>query len=114
LLLGNSAVRIAIELWWMTQKFVYPCWYHSTIVLHAHISREGWKIDPLVAGLQRCSLSPWTSSSPSPWTKILCKVKFIIYFTSSSCLATRWLLVGLQVSSGGWIKSFSLYLKQEK
>jgi hypothetical protein len=28
------------------------------------------------------------------WTKILCKSKFIISFTISSCLAARWLLVG--------------------
>jgi hypothetical protein len=37
LLLDESAERIARELWWMNQE-IFPCRYHSTMVLHAHIS----------------------------------------------------------------------------
>jgi quinol-cytochrome oxidoreductase complex cytochrome b subunit len=38
------------------------------------------------------------------WNKIFVRQKFIIFFTSSSCFATRWLLVGFPESSGGWIE----------
>jgi hypothetical protein len=44
---------------------VFPCWYYYTIVLHARIAPGGWIIGPLVAAVQRHSLtsSIWTSSS---------------------------------------------------
>jgi hypothetical protein len=38
----------------------FPCRYHSTIVLRAHISPLGWTIAPLVAAVQRRSLIPST------------------------------------------------------
>jgi hypothetical protein len=40
--------------------------------------------------------------------EILNKAKFIIYFSSSFCFATRWLLVGLSESSGWRIRNFPL------
>jgi hypothetical protein len=42
----------------------FPSRYHSTMVLHAHISRAGWTIGPLVAAVQRHILTPsaWSSS----------------------------------------------------
>jgi hypothetical protein len=37
---------------------VFPCQYHSTVVLHTPISYGGWTICPLVAEVQRRSLIP--------------------------------------------------------
>jgi hypothetical protein len=42
---------------------VFPCQYHSTVVLHTHISSGGWTICPLVAAVQRRSLTPSKSTS---------------------------------------------------
>jgi hypothetical protein len=39
----------------------FPCWYHFTMVLHAHISPEEWTISLMVAAVQR-HLTPWTWS----------------------------------------------------
>jgi hypothetical protein len=41
---------------------VFPCQYHSTVVLHTHISSGWWTICLLVAAVQRRSLTP--SKSP--------------------------------------------------
>jgi hypothetical protein len=39
---------------------VFPCQYHSTVVLHTHISPRGWTIGLLVTAVQRRSLNPMT------------------------------------------------------
>jgi hypothetical protein len=39
---------------------VLPCRYHSSMVLHAHISPGGWTVGPLVAAVRRHSLTPLT------------------------------------------------------
>jgi hypothetical protein len=41
---------------------ILPCRHHSTIVLHAHKSPGEWTIGPLVAVVQRHSLTSWTWS----------------------------------------------------
>jgi hypothetical protein len=46
---------------------VFLCLHqHSTMVLHAHISPGGWTIGPLVAAVQRQSLTPLTWSLSMP------------------------------------------------
>jgi hypothetical protein len=55
LLLVESGVRIARELWWTNQEFPLPVSFH-----HAHISTGGWKIGPLAAAVQRRGLIPST------------------------------------------------------
>jgi hypothetical protein len=49
----------------------FPCRYHSTMVLHAHIPPGGWAIGPLVVAVQRRSptSSTW-SSSTRRWIKL--------------------------------------------
>jgi hypothetical protein len=44
---------------------VLPCRYHSAVALDAHISPGGWTIGPLVAAVQRRSLttSIWTTTT---------------------------------------------------
>jgi hypothetical protein len=37
---------------------VFPCQYHSTVVLHIHVLSGGRTIFPLVAAVQRRSLTP--------------------------------------------------------
>jgi hypothetical protein len=37
---------------------VFPCQYNSIVVLHTHILSEGWTICPVVAVVQRRSLTP--------------------------------------------------------
>jgi hypothetical protein len=49
--------------WPLVDESVSPCRYHSTMVLHAHISPGGWTIGPLVAAVQRRGLTPSTWSS---------------------------------------------------
>jgi hypothetical protein len=43
------------------QDSVFPCQYHSTVVLHTHISSGRW-ISPLVAAVQRHSFTPRSKS----------------------------------------------------
>jgi hypothetical protein len=42
-----------------------PCRYHSTLVLHAHMSPGEWTICTLMAAVQRRNLTPSTRSSSS-------------------------------------------------
>jgi hypothetical protein len=44
---------------------VFPCQYHSTVVLHTHISSGGWTLCPLVAAVQMRSLTPPKSINQS-------------------------------------------------
>jgi hypothetical protein len=41
---------------------VFPCQYHSTIILHTHTSSAGWTICQLVAALQRHCFTPSKST----------------------------------------------------
>jgi hypothetical protein len=56
---------------------IFLCRDHSTMAIHAHVSPGGWTIGPLVAAVQRRSLTPstWSSSTYvknvfSVWTEI--------------------------------------------
>jgi hypothetical protein len=57
-------------LWWtkwhqdrfFSKFFPFPCQYHSTIILHTHISSGGWTTCPLGAAVQRHSLTPSKST----------------------------------------------------
>jgi hypothetical protein len=54
---------------------VFLCQYHSTVVLHTHISSEGWTIYllQLVAAVQRRSLTPskWIAQHNTPAQRLL-------------------------------------------
>jgi hypothetical protein len=57
-----------------------PCQYHSTVTVHAHTLSGWWTMDPLVATVQRHSLTPstWTNKSmeqSSYWETIAQVVK---------------------------------------
>jgi hypothetical protein len=54
---GQSGTRTGF----FTSSLVFPCHYHSTIVLHIYISPGGSTICPLVAAVQRCNLIPLKS-----------------------------------------------------
>jgi hypothetical protein len=41
-----------------TSSPVFPCQYHSAVVLHTHVSYGGWTICPVVAAVQRRNLTP--------------------------------------------------------
>jgi hypothetical protein len=48
-----------------SEFFGFPCQYHSTMALHAHISHGGRTINPLMAAVQRHSHTPWTWNNNS-------------------------------------------------
>jgi hypothetical protein len=50
-------------------SLVFPCQYHSTVVLHTHIA-WGWRIGSLVAAVQRHSLTPSTWKMPLLWDAV--------------------------------------------
>jgi hypothetical protein len=56
---------------------VFPCQYNSTVVLHTHILSVGWTICPLVAAVQRRSLTPFFSL-------LCCFCSFFIHFFNFS------------------------------
>jgi hypothetical protein len=49
---------------------VLPCQYHSTVILHSHLSPGGWTIGPLMVAVQRLGLTP------STWTTSKCTIHF--------------------------------------
>jgi hypothetical protein len=62
------------DLWWtkwhwdtfLSEFFGSFCQYHSTIFLHTHVSSRGWTICPLVAAVQRCSLTSSKNLQSTP------------------------------------------------
>jgi hypothetical protein len=53
-------------------SLVLPCQYHSTIVLHTHISSGGWTVCPLVVAVQRHSLTPSVQYTVLSQTQLAC------------------------------------------
>jgi hypothetical protein len=47
-----------------TEFLDFPCWYHSTMALHTHISCGGWTTGPFVVAVQRHNVtaSTWTTA----------------------------------------------------
>jgi hypothetical protein len=55
--LGFVVDRVALGQVFFPSSLVFPCQYHSTVVLHTHISYGVWTICPPVAAVQRRSLN---------------------------------------------------------
>jgi hypothetical protein len=57
---------------------VFPYQYHSTVALHIHISSGGWRISPLVATVQRHTLTPLTCTIIWLPTLLMLAIGFIL------------------------------------
>jgi hypothetical protein len=74
------------DLWWtkwqwgsfFSKLFNFLCQYHSTVTLHTHIS-GGWTKGPLVAAVQRHSLTP-SRHGATCWKIMLSVVCFVGHF----------------------------------
>jgi hypothetical protein len=95
---------------WKNGSMFPQGWKRSTSCTEMAIDFKGDK-NPQHAFIRRgskavrsCLKILHVESSLEVFTKILRKTKFLIYLSSSSCFATRWLIIGLQESSGGRIR----------
>jgi hypothetical protein len=59
-------------------NFVPLCRFHSTVILHPHISLEGWIVCPLIPAVQRrrLTLSTWPSSKVPPAGRGIGRLEF--------------------------------------
>jgi hypothetical protein len=64
---------------------VFPCKYHSTVAFHTQKSSSGrWTIGPLVAAVQRHSLTT------STWLTSICLTSWPLYSREDNMTPTRW------------------------
>jgi hypothetical protein len=75
---------------------VFLCQYHSAMVSHVHISPGGLTICPLVAAVQRCSISP------SAWSSWLVSVE-MCFMRTAGCI----FLDSLTVK---WIQKYNIII----